>query len=77
MEELRKYAQEFGLDSLLEKLEEKISEDIERDRRTASKVNDQPRAIVSSSADDQESDDALDRLFGRLTLLPEASVGEE
>jgi hypothetical protein len=75
--EILDYAREFGLGDLQERLEEKIAEDEERDRETSSKVRDQARSTTSSSADDRESDGALDRLFGRLTLLPEAPEEEE
>jgi hypothetical protein len=68
MDELKEYASQFGLDDLIQALDEKVEEDRQRDRETSKKVHDRPTPSSGSGAsdvDDYGSDDAIGQLFGR------------
>jgi hypothetical protein len=69
-DELRDCAQEFGLDHLVDTIEEKIKEQKESDHEDSSQLASHPRPTLSTT-DDRESDEALDLLFSRLVQRTE------
>ena len=70
IEELRAYAEAFGLGSLLETIEDAMSEERERDLDASSRLQSQPPSKPLGRPSERESDQALSRLFLRLTRIP-------
>jgi hypothetical protein len=68
LDELKEYASEFELDELMEELDRRVEEDRSRDHETSEKVQHRSALPTPESADanGDDSDDALDQLFGRL-----------
>jgi hypothetical protein len=69
IDQLREYAEEFGLGNLLQDIDEKIDEERERDRQTSSNLHRQPLSELPASLTDQDADKGLNLLFRRLIRL--------
>lgn len=66
MDELLEYAAEFGLEELTEVLATKNAEGRQRDHTASLKLQELPSRMSSPNETDDESDGALEQLFGRL-----------
>jgi hypothetical protein len=66
LDELLSYANRFELHELVERLEEKIAEDEEREEEAGERVASKPRSALADDRSADDSDQALGQLFARL-----------